>query len=142
MTGTLERILKGWLSLLRVAGILLGVAAAAAGLAALIALPLWAAATSAPAAYSLVVLGLLAAAAVFVAVRTALRTRRSPRDPTIPRRSFGRVLLSVAVVLALAAGLYGVALLAARGLWAAAVPLLVAWLALAGWAAFGRRRGR
>jgi hypothetical protein len=142
VTGTLARILKGWLSLLRGAGVLLAAAAAAAGLAALISLPLWAAATSAPAAYSLGILGLLAAAAVFIAVRAVLRARGVPRDPSRPRGGPLRVLLSIAAVLAFAAGLYAVALLAARGLWAAAVPLLVAWLALAGWAAFGRQRRR
>ena len=140
MTGTFGRILKGWLSLLRRAGLLLGAAAAAAGLAALLSLPLWAAATAAPAVYSLAVVGLFSAAVVFLVIRAALRAHRAPRNPASPRRNLGRVLLSTVVVLAFAAGLYGAAFLAARGLWAAAAPLLVLWLALAGWAAFGRQR--
>lgn len=134
----LARILGGWLSLLRGAGGLLFLAAASAGLAALIALPLWAASTASPRVYSIAVLALAASAVVFLAVRSRLRARRAPRDPSRPRRTAGSVLLGTLAVIGLACGLYGVVLLFFRQIWAAALPAAAAWLLLAGWAAFAR----
>jgi hypothetical protein len=142
VTAIPARILKGWLALGRKAGLLLAIIAGCAAAAAAIALPLWYTATAHPAAYSAAVITLLAAAAVAAIIRSALRARGIPRDPARPRRTLATVLGSAAVVLLLAAGLYGVVLLAVRGLWAGAVPALAAWLALAGWAGFGRRPGR
>lgn len=131
-----SRILKGWLSLFRGIGGLVVLAAASGALAALIALPLWAASTAAPRVYSLVVIGLAAAAVVLLAVRSALRARRTPRDPSRPRRTVDGVLVRVLAALLLACGLYGVVFLFFRGPLAAAVPAAGAWLLLAGWAAF------
>ena len=142
MNGVFTRVLKGWLSLLRGAGSLLLLAAASAALAAVIALPLWSAATGAPRVYSIVVLAAILAAALTLAVRSALRARRLPRDPSRPRRSPGTVLLALLKAILLACGLYGVLFLCFRGLWIAAVPGIAAWLLLAGWAAFGSSRGK
>jgi hypothetical protein len=142
VNGAVTRILKGWLSLLRGAGSFLLLAAASAALAAVIALPLWSAATGAPRVYSLVVLAAVAAAVLTLAVRSALRARRLPRDPSRPRRSLGTVLVALLKVVLLACGLYGVLFLCFRGLWIPAAPAIVAWLLLAGWAAFGSSRGK
>jgi hypothetical protein len=142
VTAIPARILKGWLALGRKTGLLLAIITGCAAAAAAIALPLWYTATAHPAAYSVAAVALLAAAAIATTVRSALRARRLPRDPTRPRRTLATVLYSAAVVLLLAAGLYGVVLLAVRGILAGAVPAAVAWLALAGWAGFGRRPGR
>jgi hypothetical protein len=140
--GLFARILKGWLALFRGVGGFLFLAAASAALAALIALPLWAASTGSPRVYSIVVLALAAAGAVFAAVRASRRARRAPRDPSRPRRTAGTVLFAVAKAVLLACGLYGVLFLCFRGLWIPAVPAAAAWLLLAGWAAFGGARGK
>ena len=139
MTGFPSRILKGWISLARRAGFFLLIAAGSAALALAIALPLWYVSTRRPAAYSISVLTLLLAAGVFFAVRSALRARGRPRDPSRPRQTLGSVLLAVLAVIVLAGGLYGALFLAVRGMWAFAVPAIAIWLALLGWA--GSRRG-
>ncbi len=140
--GVPARILEGWLRLFRGIGGFLVLAAASAALAALIALPLWAASTGSPRVYSIVILALVAAGAVSAAVRSALRARRVPRDPSRPRRTPGTVLLALLKAILLACGLYGVLFLFFRGLWALAVPAAAAWLLLAGWAAFGGARAK
>lgn len=142
MRDILARALKGWLALGRRTGFLLAIVAGSAALAAIIALPLWYAATAEPAAYSITALALLAGAAVALIVRSRLRARRVPRDPSRPRRTFGTALRSAGIVLFLAAGLYGVIFLALRGIWAGAIPAAAAWLLLVGWAGFGRQPGR
>lgn len=139
MTGIASRILKGWISLARRAGFFLFIAAGSAALALAIALPLWYASTRRPAAYSIAVIVLLTAVGVFFAVRSAVRARSLPRDPSRPRRTLGSVLLAALGIVALAGGLYGALFLAFRGMWAFAGPALAVWLVLLGWA--GSRRG-
>jgi hypothetical protein len=139
VTGIASRILKGWISLARRAGFFLFIAAGSAALALAIALPLWYASTRRPAAYSIAVIVLLTAVGVFFAVRSAVRARSLPRDPSRPRRTLGSVLLAALGIVALAGGLYGALFLAFRGMWAFAGPALAVWLVLLGWA--GSRRG-
>jgi small-conductance mechanosensitive channel len=142
VTGIASRILKGWISLARRAGFFLFIAAGSAALALAIALPLWYASTRRPAAYSIAVIALLITAGVFSAVRSAVRARSLPRDPSRPRRTLGSVLLAVLGIISLAGGLYGALFLALRGMWAFAVPAIAIWLVLLGLAGSRRSAGK
>jgi hypothetical protein len=137
-SGAFSRILKGYLGILKGVGFLLALLAASAAVGFAASYPLWLFSTSARAAYSWFVLAAAAAAVVFFSVRAAIRRKARP-GASRPRRTALSILLGVVWVLCLAAGVYVVVLLAARGLYLAAVPALAGLLLLLGWLAFGRR---
>jgi Flp pilus assembly protein TadB len=120
----------------RAVGFFLVGGSAALGLG--IALPLWAFATSYRTAYTIAFLSAAAAGLAAVAVRKAVRRRRSIRDPGKPRRSALSVGIACLILLVFCAGLYLAAVLLYRNLWILAIPALAVWaaiLGLLGWAA-------
>ncbi len=141
MSGAFGRILRGYLGVLRGLGFFIALLAASAGIGLLVAWPLWKFATSSRTAYSWFALAAAAAVIVLLMVQSARRRRTVPAGPLSRRRRHPlvRALFGLVWTLALLAGFTVVLLLAARGLYLAAVPVLAALLLLAGYIAFGRR---
>ncbi len=141
-SGAFGRILRGYLGVLRGLGFFIALLAASAGMGFLVAWPLWKFATSSRTGYSWFALAAVAAAIVLLVVRSALRRGAVPAGPPSRRKRHPLVRAALGLVwtLALLAGFSVVLLLAARGLYIAAVPALAALLLLAGYLAFGRKK--
>jgi MprA protease rhombosortase-interaction domain-containing protein len=141
-SGTFRNILTGYLGVLKGVGFFLALVAVSSGLGFLVAWPLWKFATSSRVGYSWFALAAAAGGIVFLVVRAGVRRRTAPPGPPSRRRRHPllRFALGLLWTIALVIGLYIVLLLAARGLYVAAVPCLAALLILVGYLAFGRRK--
>jgi len=130
---------KGWIAAGRGIGFFLLLAGGSAALGFAIAWPLWLFATSQRSAYTVFVLCLLAAGLIALVTRRITRRRRDGTDPGRPRRSAISALLGVLQVLIVLSGLWGEAVLVARGLWLFAIVGLIAWAAIVWALGIGRR---
>ena len=129
-TPILHRILRGYLGILKSVGFILALLSASAGFGFLVSWPLWLFATSKPAAFSLCVLGAFAAGIAYLCVRSALRGRaRRARHPLLS------ALFIVCWLVLFLGGAYTVLILAFRGMYLAAFPLLAALLLALGYLA-------
>lgn len=116
-----------WIEAARKVGFLLVLVAGSAALGLMISWPLWFFATSARTAYTITVLGIGAAGVLFLAVRSARRSRAALRDPGRPGRSFASVSITVVMVLVGFGGAYLAAAFLVRGLLVLAAVDLAAW---------------
>ena len=137
-----ENPFKGWIAAGRAIGFFLMLAGGSAALGFLIAWPLWLFATSQRGAYTVFVVGLLVAGIAALVVRSATRRRRDARDPGRPRRSALAALLGVVQVLVVLSGLWGEAVLIARGLWLFAIAGVLAWASVVWALGIGRRAAK
>ncbi len=139
MTGTfLSRVLRGYREIgSRVVFLALLVALSAA-LGAGIAFPLWFFATASPHAYTAIV---LAAAAAAVAAAVILRFLRTGISWSRAAAKALAVLLGLAKVILLLAGLYAAAAFAARRLYLPAAVGALVFLVAAAWIGYGVRSG-
>ncbi len=139
MTATFfSRVFRGYREIGSRAGFLGLLVVLSAALGALIALPLWLFATSAPRVYSLAVLAAAAAAALTAAVRRVLRSGIS--WPRAAAKALA-ILLGIAKAALLLAGLYAAAAFAAQRRYAAAAAGIVVFLAAAAWIGWGMHAG-
>jgi hypothetical protein len=122
-----QESLSAWLEGFKKAGFLCALVAGSAALGFLIAWPLWYFATSARQAYTITVLCLGGAGAVFLAIRAGQRRRKAMREDGKPRRNALTVMLTVVIAVVATAGTYVGAALFARGLWVIGAVELVAW---------------
>ena len=119
------------MGILKGAGFTLGLLAASAGFGFLVSWPLWLFATASPSAFSLCALAALAAALVYLCVKSALRSRaRLGRHPLIS------AFFALCWLLLLVGGGYAVMILAFRGMYLAALPVLAGLLLLLGYLAY------
>jgi len=135
----LRRRFSVWLEAGRSAGFAVLLVAGSAALGLVIALPLWLFATSAREAYTITVLALGGAAIVYLVVRSVVRSRSAPRDPSRQGRSALVGIVTVLIVVVGLAGIYLAAALLARGYWILGTAALVVWAGLL-WL-LGRARG-
>ena len=137
MTGSfLSRVLRGYREIGSRAGFLALLVVLSAALGALVALPLWLFATTSPRAYTAAVLAAAAVAAAAAVVRRILRTGVS--WPRAAAKALA-VLLGLAKVILLLAGLYAAAAFAARRLYLPAAAGALVFLAAAAWIGYGVR---
>jgi drug/metabolite transporter (DMT)-like permease len=126
----LRTALSAWIEAGRKIGFLLLLVAGSAGLGFLIAWPLWFFATTARSAYTIAVLAAGGAGIVLLAVRAALRRRKSVRDPGKPTHSVLSVLLAVMMGIVGFAGVYLAAALFIRRLWIIGAADIAVWVGL------------
>ena len=130
MSRGLRRSLAAWIEAGRNGGFLVLLVAGSAALGLAIALPLWFFATSAREAYTVAVLALAGAGAVYLVVRSAIRRGVAARESGRPRRSALAGVLTAFMVVVGIAGLYAAAALVARGSWILVGIDLVLWAGL------------
>jgi hypothetical protein len=133
-----SRVFRGYREIGSRAGFLGLLVVLSAALGALIALPLWLFATSAPRVYSLAVLAAAAAAALTAAVRRVLRSGIS--WPRAAEKALA-ILLGIAKAALLLAGLYAAAAFAAQRRYAPAAAGIIVFLAAAAWIGWGMHAG-
>ncbi|OHD70223.1 MAG: hypothetical protein A2177_08725 [Spirochaetes bacterium RBG_13_68_11] len=137
MTGSfLSRVLRGYREIGARAGFLALLVVLSAALGALVALPLWLFATASPPAYTAAVLAAAAVAAGAAVIRRILRTGVS--WPRAAAKALA-VLLALAKVVLLLAGLYAAAAFTARRLYLPAAAGGLVFLAAAAWIGYGVR---
>jgi hypothetical protein len=136
--------IEAWAERARRLGILILILAVCGGLGVLISLPLWLFATAEPRLYTILVLTLIGAGAVYLSVR-AIQRRLTSEPGARPGWAVLAGLLSALMTVFVLASLYSLAVLLSRGLWlmagaVLAVSFLFLWLLSLARRAARRRR--
>jgi hypothetical protein len=120
--------------------VLLGAVCIVSGI---VAIPLWYFSSNHAVGYTIFVVSLLAAALLYVLISRLVRLSREPealRSYVI--RKFLPILKTVAVIVASAAVVYGIALLVSRGHTVAAIAAAILWILLLGFLKYARQGKR
>jgi hypothetical protein len=134
----LSRVMRGYRRIGSRIGLFVLLAVLSAALGALIAFPLWLAATAAPRIYTITVLAAAAAAVVAAAIRRVLRTGIGWHRAAAKALS---ILLGLAKAVLLLAGIYAAAAFAAQRRYVPAAAGALVVLAAAAWIGWGVHAG-
>ncbi len=136
----LARVLKGLGHSLRKLGAFVVLVGVIAAVSAIIAIPLWYFSSNFAVGYTIFVIALLGAAALYALISRFIRLGREPQAMRLYlNRRILPILKTAAVVIATAAVIYAIALLISRGFTVLSIVTAVLWILLLGFLRYARR---